>query len=247
MKSGLLSTAMMIVALVGLTGCGEKLNTRQDIESRYYRTTLKQSTSADVLSYIQDPNTEHLSQSESVVASWGDVNKTRTHWFDMVAFDEENLTAARKYGFTMADYRGWNTKPRPHIQLDVEAVLDAKTLNAAYPSQNQMRIEIIKKLKTMFFDDSQAVSYESATLKSSAMVVTQTLNNLLTKLDKSPGLAEDLSKVEGLEFDLMNIGKDKGRVRMLIKDDIVKLKIKAGYVWFLSGKKFEDYEDVKNM
>jgi hypothetical protein len=234
----------IVLCVIILTGCGEKLD-RRDIESRYYKTTLKQSASADVLSYIQNPKTEHLSQSESVVASWGDVNETRTHWFDMVAFDEENLTAARKYGFTMGDYRGWNTKPRPHIQLDMEAVLDVKTLNAAYPSQNQMRIEIIKKLKTMFFDDSQAISYESATLKSSAMVAMQTLNNLLAKLNASPALAEDLSKPQGLEFDQMTMGK--GRVRMLIKDDIVKLKIKAGYVWFLTGKKFEDYEDVKNM
>jgi hypothetical protein len=245
MKSRLLG-AVLIVSLVGLNGCGEKLKTRDSIESRYYRTVLKQSTSSDVLSYIQDPEVEHLSQSESVVASWADVNKTRTHWFDMVAFDEEKLTAVRKYGFTMADYRGWNTKPRPHIQLDMEAVIDSQTLNAAYASQNQMRVEIIKKLKTMFFDDSQAVSYESVTLKKSAMVVTQMLNNLLVKLDASPGLAADLSELHGLEFDVMNIGK--GTVRMLIKDDIVKLKIKAGYVWYLQpGKDFEDYEDVKNM
>jgi hypothetical protein len=246
MRSRLFS-AVLIVSLVGLNGCGEKLKTRDSIESRYYRTVLKQSTSSEVLSYIQDPNVEHLSQSESVVASWADVNKTRTHWFDMVAFDEEKLTAVRKYGFTMADYRGWNTKPRPHIQLDIEAVIDSQTLNATYASQNQMRIEIIRKLKTLFFDDSQAVSYESVTLKKSAMVVTETLNELLVKLDASPGLAEDLSKLEGLEFDLMNMATSKGRVRMLIKDDVVKLKIKGGYVWYLFGKDFEDYEDVKNM
>jgi hypothetical protein len=236
----------IVLCVIILAGCGEKLKTRKSIESRYYRTVLKQSTSSEVLSYIQDPNVEHLSQSASVVASWADVNKTRTHWFDMVVFDEEKLTAVRKYGFTMADYRGWNTAPRPHIQLDMEAVIDSQTLNATYASQNQMRIEIIKKLKTMFFDDSQAISYESATLRNSSMVVTQVLNTLMTKLNASPGLAEDLSRLEGLEFDVMNIGK--GTVRMLIKDDIVKLKIKAGYVWYLQpGKGFKDYEDVKNM
>jgi hypothetical protein len=246
MKRAGLVWAVVLCAIIS-AGCGEKLKTRDSIVSRYERTVLKQSTSSDVLSYVQDPNVEHLSQSESVVASWADVNKTRTHWFNIVVFDEENLTAVRKYGFTMADYRGWNTKPRPHIQLDIEVVLDKETLNAVYASQNEMRIEIIKKLKKTFFDDSQTVNYDSETLSRSAMVVTQTLNNMLYKLEKSPGLADDLQKLTGFEFDLMNIGTEKGHARMLIKDDIVKLKIKGGYVWYLFGKDFEDYDDVQNM
>ena len=60
---------------------------------RFYTTTLKVSSSADVLSTVQttqDPDTELLSQSESIVALWGKKDyKDRTHWFNMVAFDDD--------------------------------------------------------------------------------------------------------------------------------------------------------------
>jgi hypothetical protein len=238
-------TGFAAVLLMVLSGCRVVGGIDQKgIFGRYNKTVLKQSTSAEVLSYIQNPKTEHLSQSESVLASWSDDWKARTHWFNMVTFDEEKLTAARKYAFTLEDYRGPNTKPRPQMRLDMEAVIDSQTLNAVYASQNQMRVEFIKKLKTSFLEDSKAVDFESQTLQSSAMMVTQAFNNLLTKLNQSPALAEDLSKPEGLEFNHMNLGTS--RVRMLIDGDRVKLKIKAGNGWF-SWKPFKKHKDVKGM
>jgi hypothetical protein len=243
MKTWLLLCAAVLSVV--LTGCGTVgAIDREGIFGRYDKTILKQSTSADVLSYIQDTKTEHLSQSESVLASWGNDWKTRTHWFNMVAFDEEQLTAVRKYAFTLEDYRGPNTKPRPQMRLDMEAVIDSQTLNAVYASQNQMRVEIVKKLKTSFSDDSKAVGFESQTLQNSAMMTTQAFNNLLHVLNQSPALAEDLSKLEGLEFSHMTLGVS--RARMLIEGDRVKLKIKAGNGWFLLNP-FGKHEDVKNM
>jgi hypothetical protein len=228
---------------IALTGCGKAID-REGIYGQYDKTVLKQSTSADVLSYIQNPKTEHLSQSESILASWGNDWKARTHWFNMVAFDEEQLTAARKYVFTLEDYRGPNTKPRPKLRLDVAAVIDSQTLGAAYPTQNQLRVEIIKKLKTSYLEDSKAVDFESQALQSSSMMVTQAFNNLLNTLNQSPALAEDLSKLEGMEFNHMTMGTS--RARMLIEGDIVKLKIKASDGWF-TFKPFEKHDDVKNM
>lgn len=214
------------------------------IFGRYDKTVLKQSTSADVLSYIQDTKTEHLSQSESVLASWGNDWDSRTHWFNMAAFDEEQLTATRKYVFTQEDYRGPNTKPRSILRLDASAVIDSQTLNAAYPTQNQKSVEILKKLRTSFLDDSKSVDFESQKLQSSSMMAAQTFNILLTMLTQSPAMAEDLTKPEGLEFNHMIHGTS--RARMLIEGDIVKLKIKAGDGWF-KHEPFEKHEDVKNM
>jgi hypothetical protein len=234
--------AVMPIVLTGCDVVGEI--DHKGIFGRYDKTVLKQSTSADVLSFIQDTKTEHLSQSESVLASWGNDWKTRTHWFNLVAFDEEQLTATRKYVFTLEDYRGPNTKPRAKLRLDIAAVIDSQTLNAAYPTQNQMRLEIIKKLKTSFLEDSKAVDFESQALQSSSMMVMQAFNNLLNTLNQSPALAEDLSKPEGLEFDHMTLGVS--RARMLIEGDIAKLKIKAGKGWF-TFEPFEKHDDVKNM
>lgn len=225
-----------------ISGC--KTVEKSDIFTRYYQTTLKQSTAAEVLTYIEDPNDEHLSQSESVISSWGEVNKKRSHWFNMVAFDEEQQTAARKYAMSLEDYRGPNTAPRPNMRFDAEVVMDPQVLNEAYSSANQMRIEVLKKLQKMFAEDAKAVSFESATLQRSAMMVNQTVNNLLNKLNQSPALAADLEKLEGLEFDHMIMGES--RVRMLIQDDVVKLKIKCGKLWFTKIP-FEMHQDVKDM
>jgi hypothetical protein len=243
MKTWLLLCAA-VLSLV-LSGCSSVDPIDQaSIFGRYDKTVLKQSTSANVLSYIQDTKTEHLSQSESVLASWGNDWDGRTHWFNMVAFDEEQLAATRKYVFTQEDYRGPNTKPRSTLRLDVAAVIDSQTLNAAYPTQNQKSVEIFKKLRTSFLDDSKAVDFESHSLQSSSMMVSQAFNNLLNTLNQSPAMAEDLSKLEGLEFNHMTLGVS--RARMLVEGDIVKLKIKAGDGWF-KYEPFEKHQDVKNM
>jgi hypothetical protein len=237
---GLLATLIAVLSL--LSGC--KTIERDDIFARYYSTTLKQSTAADVLSYIQDPNTEHLSQSESVISSWGEINKTRSHWFNLVAFDEEQQMAARKYAMTLEDYRGPNTRHHANMRFDAEVVMDSQTLNDAYASKNLMRIEVIKKLRAMVNDDAQAVSFESETLRRSTSMVNQAIKNLLNKLDQSPGLAEDLAKVEGLEFDHITLGRSYAR--LLIEDDIVKLKIKCGALLF-NMTPFKEQRDVIDM
>jgi len=231
-----------LCSLLLMSGC--KTVDKSDIFTRYNQVTLKQTAAAEVLTFIQDPNDEHLSQSESVVSSWGVENKKRTHWFNMVAFDEEQQLAARKYAMTLEDYRGPNTNPHPNLRLDAAVVIDSQILNDTYPSNNQMRIEVLKKLHKMFSEDARAVAFESETFRRSAMLVNQTLNNLLNKLNSSPALAADLDKVEGLEFDQMVLGES--RVRMLIEDDIVKLKIKCGKLWFTKIP-FEMQQDVIDM
>jgi hypothetical protein len=239
-KKGLFIT--LIIALGLLTGC--KTVAKNDIFAKYYQTTLKQSTAADVLGYIQDPNTEHLSQSESVISSWGEIRKTRAHWFNMVAFDEEQQLAARKYAMTLEDYRGVNSKQRANMRFDAEVVMDSQTLNNSYASNNQMRVEVIKKIRAMINDDSQAVNFESETLRRSTAMAYQAMNNLLNKLNQSPALAADLARVEGLEFDHMTLGRSYAR--LLIEGDIVKLKIKCGALIF-NMTPFSKQRDVVDM
>lgn len=236
---GLLATLIVVLSL--LSGC--KTVGKSDIFTKYYSTTLKQSTAAEVLGYIQDPKTEHLSQSESVISSWGEL-KTRSHWFNLVAFDEEQQTATRKYAMTLEDYRGPNTRQHANLRFDAEVVMDSQTLNEAYPSKNQMRIEVIKKIRTMINDDAQAVNFESETLRRSTSMVNQAIKNLLNKLNQSPALAEDLARVEGLEFDHITLGKSYAR--LLIEDDIVKLKIKCGALLF-NITPFKKQRDVIDM
>jgi len=233
-----------VAAVLSLTAGCRTLG-KNEVYERYYMIVLRQSNSAQVLDYIvQDPNTDYLSQSESVVASWGQNEDGRTHWFNMVAFDEELSTAVRKYGFTQEDYRGPNTTPRSNLRFDAETVIDSQVLNAPYANANAKQIEILRRLKKQFEDDAAALTHDSSVLKGSSMMVSQAIANALASLDRSPSFAVDLPKLKGFKFDNMALGES--RMRMLIEGDIVKLKIKCGKVWFLAAP-FEQHPDVIDM
>ena len=223
------------------------------IFDRYYATTLKVTTSADVLATTQNPDTELLSQSESVVAIWGkEGKKDRTHWFNVIAFNEDAMTAVRKYGFILEE-TAWgvniNRTPKPGLRFDGEMVMDADVLDAAYVNNNEKQIAVLKAAQDAFNMDAAELTFDSAVLKSSTMMVQQAINNALNKLRMSPAYAAHLSRPEGMAFDHMTLGESY--IRMLIEDDIVKVKIKAGKVWFkeywLKDKPFEEHPDVKHM
>ncbi len=241
MKKSLFAVAAMLV-LICAGGC-TTVNS-ESVFGRYYKTTLGQSTSADVLGFIQDPKTELLSQTESMLASSGSLNNGKTHWFNIVAFDEEQLTAVRKYGFAVEDYNRLNTKPRPTLRFDAEIMMESETLEGVFPNKNAMQIEAIKKVLKQFSDDSAAVAYDSVTFRSSIMMAKQALNTVLTKLDQSPALAAGLAELSGLDFDHPTIGP--ARARLVMENKIIKLKIKAGKAMFRS-KPFESHPDVIDM
>lgn len=233
--------ALPLVAACLLSGC-QTFNEERFVFSKYYETTLGYSTSADVLGYIQDPLDEYLSQSDNVVASWNEGDKGQTHWFNMVAFDEETLTAVRKYGFSLVEQRlGPNAPPRPKMRLDGEWIMDAEVLDAVYPTQNARYIAVLQAAAKSFHDDALEVTADSQTLQSSALMVNQAFNSILVKLQTNPAMAAHLPWLEGVEFEHPTLGES--RIRMLILDDIVKIKIKASPAWF-KNKPFEQQPDV---
>jgi hypothetical protein len=244
MKSKI-ACGVLAIATLTLAGCGRSLNTYESVYERYYATTLGLSTSADVLAVVRDRDKELLSQSESVLAAWGKQGKNdRTHWFNMVAFDQDSAVAVRKYGFVLEETaRGLNRQPNPGLRLDAELVLDAATLNEPYPNANAMRIAVLKKAAALFSADALEVSFDSVTLRNSTIMVNQAVSNALNKLMQSPAEAGRLAEPEGMSFDHITLGES--RIRMLIQGDMVKLKIKAGKPWFKIP--FEEHPDVVNM
>ena len=94
-----LLVVMFLLCSMLMTGC-YKGSDYSEIFERYYLTTLNISDSSSVMSAIRDDDeAELLSQSESVVASWGQKEEMAILWFNAVAFDEDELTAVRKYAF----------------------------------------------------------------------------------------------------------------------------------------------------
>jgi hypothetical protein len=241
---------LTIAAALCLTGCGESLDKYEFIFDRYYAATLKVTTSTDILATTQDPDIELLSQSESIVAVWGKEGKMdRTHWFNMIAFDEEAMTAARKYGFILEETTsGINNKPTPALRFDAEMVIGTAVLDAPYANNNEKQIAVLKAAFEAYQADARELTYDSAQLTSSTMMVNQAINAVLAKLMQSPGYAAHLSRLKGLEFDHMTL--EESYMRMLIEDDIVKIKIKCGKAWFKKGLNdypFEDHPDVQYM
>ncbi|MFZ9010469.1 MAG: hypothetical protein ACO20W_01085 [Anaerohalosphaeraceae bacterium] len=231
-----------LTAVLALSGCSP-LEKYEPVFDRYYSTTLKLSTSADVLAMIQEPDTELLSQSESVVAAWGvEGKKDRTHWFNMVAFDEEQMNAVRKYGFILEERNWWwNSPPAPALRLDGAMVMDPEILEAAYASKNEKQVEVLKAVKKAFSADAGELTFDSRSLRNSTDMVKQALKSVLTKLDHSPAYAAKLPLYEGVAFDHPTLGESY--IRMLIEADIVKIKIKCGKAWF-SKEPFEEQADV---
>jgi hypothetical protein len=233
---------LILMSGICLLGGCQTFNEENTVYRKYYQTTLAQSTAADVLGHIFDPTDEYLSQSESVVASWNQIDKGQSHWFNMVAFDEDTLKAVRKYGFSCIEQRlGPNAPPRPKMRLDGELILSPEVLNAVYPTQNAKYIAILQNVRTHFQDDALQLTTDSQILHSSTMMVNQALNGILTILHENPALASHLPWLEGVEFDHPTIGQS--RVRMLILGDLVKIKIKCSPAWF-RGTPFEKQPDV---
>jgi hypothetical protein len=214
------------------------------IFDRYYLTNLKQSNSADIIGAIATDGTELMSQSQSVIASWKEEKKGYVYWFNMVAFDEEAFTAVRKYCVVFDEKASqglWFLFPVQKLRFEAAMVLERAIVDEPYANENEKRIAVIKEIFSKFTADSVQLTADSQVLDSSSMLIKQTLNAVLNKLAVSPAIADKLDDLAGMEFDHITLGKS--RVRMLIEDDIVKIKIKIGS----NLKNFDEHPDVLGM
>ncbi len=199
----------------------------KQIYAQYRQTTLKQSTSAEVLSLFGTPKYALLSQSKSIAALAGTTEQKHKMWFNMVSFDESELIAKRKYYFI------YNERPKqlfvdPWEGLDFgcQMVLSKEIIDEPYADENARRIAILKKVDADTRKDASEIGADNTILNIGGMMAGQGMESLLTKLDASPALAARLSEPNGLEFDHINL--DKGKLRMVIDDDIVTVKMRLG-------------------
>jgi hypothetical protein len=203
----------------------------EEISNAYRQTTLKESTSADVLEWIAKPEEGLISQSKSVIATQGVNKKGYKLWFDMVAFDENALTAKRK-SFFIVDEKAesliiW---PRRRLVFDSEMVLEPKVLSEPYADENAKRIAILKQVAEDMRKDVAEVAVDNKRIGICGALINQTLGTVLQRLDSSPVLASKLNDPNGFKFDHLTLGK--GRIVMDVNDDIVGVKVRLdNYVW----------------
>jgi len=180
-----------------------------------------------VLSQIHLPEHELLSQSKSVVVSYGQKKKGFKRWFKMVAFDEDELTAQRKYLFIEDEKpKVLFVEPWEGLAFDCEQVLTPEILDEPYANENARRIEILRWMLTSFREDMDEAIPDNKDLEVCGALVNQAIQTVLVRLDSAPALATRLSDERGLKFEHINF--DKGRIRMIIEDDVATVRIRLG-------------------
>jgi hypothetical protein len=216
----------------GLCGCGvvnyfkpEKPPYDEQLSESYENTILKVSRAADVLASIYKPKYELLTQSKSVIASSGQKKKGHEIWFNMAAFDENAPTAKRKYFFLVDEKpKSFWVQPKRRLKFDSEMVMGPELFDEPYINDNAKRIAILKKVLANVRSDIDQVGAEDKNISTSGMVINQTMNTVLDKLESSPALATKLNPVEGLDFDHITLGA--GTIWMGASGDIVNVKIR---------------------
>ncbi len=223
---------VLCILVFGLSGCAvvdyfkpEKPPYDEQLSQSYYLTQLKLSTAADVLAVINRPEYELLSQSRSVIASSGQKKKGHEIWFNMVAFDENTLTAKRKYFFLVDEKpKSLWVQPKRRLNFDSEMVMGADLFNEPFANENAKRIAMLKKVLANVRRDMAEVASEEKNLNACGMLISQTIETVLVKLESSPLLATKLNPTEGLDFDHITLGP--GTIWMGIVGDIVNVRIR---------------------
>jgi len=225
---------LLVISCCALPGCSlfeyfqdEEAPYNEELPKPFIQTKLEESTSAYVLAIIHRPDYEQLSQSKSVIASSGQKKKGYQRWFNMVAFDENELTAKRKYFFNV-DEKGKVLLggPKRSLIFEAEMVLDKKLLDKPFANENARRIDILRQVTENTRRDIGQLAKDNKTLATSGMLINQTLKTVLQNLDDSPVLAQKLTDPNGLEFDHLTLGK--GAAFMGLEYDLVKTKINVG-------------------
>ena len=233
-ESWFFAFSFQLLVVLGLCGCSvveyfkpEGPPYDEELSASYYQTKLKESSSADVLATIHRPEYELLSQSKSVVASLGQKKKGYKTWFNMVAFDENALTARRKY-FFLVDERGKALfGPKRTLKFNCQLVLESEVLDEPYADKNARQIAILRQILKDFRKDLDQVAEDNKTLDICGMLVNQTMETVLRKLNSSPALASNIGEAKGLDFDHITLGS--GRISMIqIMDDMVNVNIHIG-------------------
>jgi len=245
------SVLCLLFSVLALCGCSSivspyVISRRQELpydaslSDVYYKTELKKSGALDVLPVIHKPESELLSQSRSVVASLGQGKDGYKVWFNMVAFDEARLTAKRKYFFLVDEQvkrllrrpRRFLMEPKRGLMFDSQMVLEKSAVDKPSISEKARQITRLKQVLRNLHEDvnklgkSADASRSDKMLTTSAMLMNQIFGTILHTLDRSPALAGMLSDSGGVEFDHINFGK--GKIRMVIEDNIAVVKIRVG-------------------
>lgn len=245
-------------SLVCVTGCSSIPNPKnmippgklpyQDIAATYHSTSLKRSSTLDVIRTLQTNQgllhgdhvrRELINQTDTLVASSGQSDDQRKNWFTLFSFDEQSMTANRKY-FMCLDEKTLVTPTEPHKPLywpRKTLVFNSQMvvtdfMDQAFETEQARNIAMLEHIAKSLRHD---ITYFNGSTRDSAngnhimtnigLYMNTVFQQALIELNRSPYLANNLSH-EGLIFDHMTL--NKGRVQMILQGDILVSRIEMG-------------------
>jgi len=229
--------------LGGCSANSRQLSFQAKLSAPYDQIKLKQSIIHDAVPRIQrlqdelEPGfaeAELISHGENVVVSLGQSKDGYQTWFNMVTFQEKELNAVRKYFFFVDDeFKDIQLSPNQGLRFDCEMVIGEEMLTEPGTPENARRIAMLRNVLDNFHKDINELSEDTITneqenkmLDICRMLINQTFEVILRELDSSPVLATRLSQPGGFEFNHINF--DKGKIQMVVRGDIVTVKIRLG-------------------
>jgi len=230
-------TAFIAGLSVVLLGCemkhvGEFLTpagppSEEQISRAYETTELGEDEAATVLDSMPMAKYEQLSQSESVVACYGQKKNGKKTWMTMIAFDEQDMTARRKY-MSIYDARPkfLGAEPWEAMRVRCEATIDEDKLEGPFANANARLLAIFEQMVENYENDLDAVQADSKQLRTRGLMLRQALGAALTELENSPAKVGQLNSSEGVLFTHLSL--DEGRIKMQQVEGIVKVKIWLG-------------------
>jgi hypothetical protein len=213
------------------------------LSAPYDRIVVKQSIIQNTVPMIQRQNdqsqadlasAEMISHSEDVVVSMGQSKDGYQTWFNMVTFSENELNVVRKYFFVVDDKtKSIQFEPNQGLRFDCEVELEKEVFADPGTSDNARRIEILRNVLYYLRKDMNELRNNpdspdqgNRMIDICRMLINQTFDVILRKLDSSPVLASRLSLDGGVEFDHINF--DKGKLQLVVTKDVATVKIRLG-------------------
>jgi hypothetical protein len=251
-RATLLMAALLSASALCGCGAGEYLSPKlpyAKLAIPYGATQLGRSTSLEVLNVARDPAYQFapdhveqvlLTQSDTVISYSGRSADARKTWLNLIAFDEYRMTARRKYFFCIderAERAPDGSKrllfpPRRGILFDAQFVIDPEVLTTPYATEESLRIAILQWLAGQFARDVTALvgdpkdlAQGSELIVLSGAMVSQVFQGVLVQLDKSPGLAKNLSDPRGIPFPHMSL--DEGRIELFTQNDLAAVRVRV--------------------
>ena len=238
----------LILSVIALSGCfvahtvefltPEGPPDDETVIENYLSINLRQSDAVEVLEKIHIPEYTVLSQSSSAVASSGQKKDGFKQWFSMVAFDEDKLTATRKYVFFVDEKPKFLFRePWTCVMFDCKMIIEPDILNEPYADSSARRVAFLRYAKEMLNNDIEKVRDESKEVSIMGMMINQAFYNVLIDLDGSPIQAVKLDDEKGLQF--MHPSLEESRIGMTVEDDVMTIKLRMGSC-------AEEYKDLKD-